>query len=146
MNKRTKKDIVRTNERCYVCDFSAHPGKPNISETGSYQKPIVGVYQDGLCSLFQDERGRFVFIDPRDDKPVCTQCAKIARDAVKELEYLDRKGEPKSWKESNADLFRKWDAILREEEKAGRLHISESFESSPVHNAEQEAEIKLETT
>ena len=106
--------IIRTNERCYICDFGR-----SLEALDTHATEVApSIYLDGLSNgpldsidehtesyhYYQDDSGRYVFIDPRDGRPVCTQCNEESKATAEELELEDREYQAKTF-----------DALIKEE-------------------------------
>ena len=96
--------VKRTNERCYICDFSreASAGEGN-SHAGKIIKDIKSLYYDGLSSDLQEDSGRYVFVHPKDGRPVCNACSKSAEIALADFTADDKV----TWHDTNSRLFEK---------------------------------------
>lgn len=113
------KKIIRTNERCYICDFGRAVEEDDDNPKAGEVLPSI--YLDSLSNgpshekeweyqpehrhyhRYQDSAGRYVFIDPRDGKPVCTQCAEEALASVEEMKIRDNDWKPLTWREESQD-------------------------------------------
>jgi hypothetical protein len=70
---------IRTNERCYICDFARTVPEGDIQEhtTGTQEISTDSIYRESLLS--ETTKGRYVFIDPLTSNPICTSCADAAK-------------------------------------------------------------------
>lgn len=80
-----------------------------------YQATMPSIYQNSLLKNQQDNTGRYVFLHPSDGKPVCTQCSGAAAKALDEQRRQDPTYQQKSWRDSNQELFGKWEKLLQED-------------------------------
>ena len=96
--------LQRTNERCYICDFTKPVDDRGYAyHTGMSNKDVKSMYFDGLSSDLQEEGGRYVFIHPKDSKPICSDCFKTADHALRDFTA----GEQVTWRDTNSRLFEK---------------------------------------
>lgn len=96
--------LQRTNERCYICDFSKPvDDQGNTADIGHMPNGGMSLYLDGLSSDLQDKSGRYVYLDPRDGKPICSHCTKAVDIAVSDFTA----GEEVTWHDTNSRLFDK---------------------------------------
>ena len=92
--------LKRTNEHCYICDFQK-PVSDKGFTTDSGDKGIESIYSSGLSG--EDSRGRYVFIHPRDGKPICNVCHKAAEYTLSDF----TSSEPVTWQDNMSELFEK---------------------------------------
>lgn len=96
--------LQRTNERCYICDFSKQVGADGFTEGKEpYAEAIGSIYLDGLSKEFQGRGGRYVFLHPKDGKPICSDCNKHAEITLSDFTA----GEEVTWHDTNSRLFDK---------------------------------------
>lgn len=91
--------LRKTNERCYICDFHSpvdeDPNNPGFYTTGTGDHRSL--YFDSLSENNQDATGRYVFIHPRDGKPICSICNREVVENVKWMELKDRDFDPEDF-------------------------------------------------
>ena len=93
--------LQRTNERCYICDFSRTIDDEDKGYSSSPGDTLSSEYFDGLAG--ESTKGRYVFIHPKDGKPICNTCNKIAEISLADFTI----GEPVTWRDTNSRLFDK---------------------------------------
>lgn len=99
--------MKRTNERCYICDFSA-PIRESDDPIIQLDERIPSEYFNSLKG--QSTQGRAVYIG-YDDKPVCNHCSSYAARAREEMIWIS---EAKSWRETNEELFKTWEELIEQ--------------------------------
>lgn len=125
-------NLERTNQRCYICDFSKQVGEDGLTEgLDSKYETSSSLYQNSLTKELQTKGGRYVFIHPNDGRPICNHCSKSS-DIT--LAFMNSEIDNKvTWADSNAKLFER--ALYLGEAKARPITPEERLQIDAIRMA-----------